>query len=44
MKKWIFVVVLYGLGALFLYDCVNGLKWIGEQFNTLVDCIGVNWL
>lgn len=37
MKKWILVVVLYGLGALLIYDVLHTLEWIGELLNKVYE-------
>lgn len=37
MKKWILVIVLYGLGTLFMYDVMNNLAWISELLDKVHD-------
>ena len=35
MKKWIFAVLLFGFGGLYVYDIMNGYEWMQEVFRTL---------
>ncbi len=35
MKKWIFTVLLFGVGGLYFYDILRGYVWIQELFITL---------
>ena len=35
MKKWVLLIVLYGLGGLFLTDVLRDLTWISERMDQI---------
>ena len=36
MKKWIYVVFIYGIGATIIYDVLNGLEWFRATMGWLM--------